>query len=91
MFDPKKKLSEIDGGSVGKVGGGPRKLSKEVLDSLEGVWVDQQKVDFGGLGAIDGDGLGPRIHQNQPKPQKTPESTNGQKKYLRAEPRIASS
>ena len=47
MFDPKKKLSEIDGGSVGKVGGGPRKLSKEVLDSLEGVWVDQTKSILG--------------------------------------------
>ena len=76
---PKKSLSEIDGGSVGKVGGGPRKLSKEVLDSLGKVWVDQNKVDFGFLGAIDGDGVGPRNNKNQSKPQKTPESTNGQK------------
>ena len=76
---PKQKLSEIAGGSVGKVGGRPRKLSKEVLDSLGKVWVDQHKVDVGGLGAIDGDGLGPIIHQNQSKPQKNPESTNGQK------------
>ena len=45
-------MSEIDGGSVGKVGGGPRKLSKEVLDSLGKVWVDQTKVDFGGLGGL---------------------------------------
>ena len=50
MFDPKKKLPEIGGGSVGKVGGGPRKLSKEVLDSLGKVWVGQKKIDVGGLG-----------------------------------------
>ena len=47
MFDQQIKLSETDGGSVGKVGGGPRKLSKEVLDSLGTVLVDQQKVDLG--------------------------------------------
>ena len=40
----------------------------------------QKKIDFGIMGAIDGDSLEPRIYQNQPKPNKTPESTNDQTK-----------
>ena len=62
MFDQQIELSDTDGGSVGKVGGGPRKLSKEVLDSLGKVLVDQKKVVVWGLEAIDGDSVGPIIH-----------------------------
>ena len=74
------------GDRLGRSGEGPGSYQKRFWTVWREFGSTKTKSILGGLGAIDGDGLGPIIHQNQSKPQKTPESTNDQNKYLRAEP-----